>query len=76
MIGLPEQGRAIAFTPGVGLPGRAWSTGELTWADALAKESNFPRREAALRAGLGGGFAIPIPVGEPESLPKIATPDT
>src|SRR4051794_27321459 len=48
--------RAIALAAGEGLPGRVWRSGEPSWiADVLA-DSNFPRAEAALRAGLHAAF--------------------
>src|SRR5439155_10304517 len=36
--------RRIEFEAGVGLPGRAWESGEIVWASSLRRETNFPRR--------------------------------
>ncbi len=63
--------RELRVTRGVGVPGQAWETGELTWASDLAQEANLPRRDAALRAGLEGAFAIPVPVGPPERVVAV-----
>jgi PAS domain S-box-containing protein len=70
--GFWERCRELAYAPGLGIPGRTWESGELTWVAALRKETNFPRREAALAAGLEGGFAIPVPVGAPSGVVAVA----
>ena len=52
--------RATTFAPREGLPGRVWASGEPAWiADVLADE-NFPRAEAARRAGLSAAFCFPV----------------
>ena len=48
------------FSPGIGLPGRVWSTGEPAWIPDVVHDSNFPRASAADRAGLHGAFGFPI----------------
>lgn len=49
---------------GVGLPGRAWETGEPTlFAPLPTDPSNFPRAHVAARAGLQAGIAFPVVVG-------------
>ena len=50
--------RATALPRGVGLPGRVWASGDPAWITDLAVEPNFPRSEAARRAGLGSGLAF------------------
>lgn len=55
-----ELSRAIAFRKGIGLPGRVWQKGEPLWLGDVGKEPNFPRAEAALKAGLHGAFGFPI----------------
>jgi PAS domain S-box-containing protein len=70
--GFWEGCRDLTYAPGVGLPGRAWESGELTWAAPLREETNFPRREAALAAGLEGGLAIPVPIGESSAVLGVA----
>src|SRR4051794_34320238 len=52
--------RGMSLAPGEGLPGRVWQSGEAAWiADVLA-DDNFPRAEAARRAGLHAAFCFPI----------------
>lgn len=58
----------ISFVPGVGLPGRTWASGELTWISDLAHDPNFPRRDAAAEGGLNAGLAVPAPAGDPEAV--------
>jgi PAS domain S-box-containing protein len=51
------------FTPGVGLLGRVWVTGQPTWILDVVRDDNFPRGPAADRAGLHAAFAFPITIG-------------
>jgi PAS domain S-box-containing protein len=55
--------RQTSFSPGVGLPGRVWTSGEGAWIVELGKDANFPRGEEAMAAGLTSAFAFPIAVG-------------
>ena len=55
-----EISRTITFAPGVGLPGRVWATGVPGWVTDVSREANFPRREAADRAGLHGALCFPV----------------
>jgi signal transduction histidine kinase/DNA-binding response OmpR family regulator len=50
----------MAFTRGVGLPGRVWSTERAAWIVDVVRDSNFPRADAAAQGGLHGAFAFPI----------------
>ncbi len=52
--------RRTAFAPGEGLPGRVWRTGEPAWIPDVTADDNFPRAEAARRAGLHAAFCFPI----------------
>ncbi len=52
--------RRIAFPRGRGLPGRVWETGQAAVIPDLARDSNFPRLEVALRDGLQSACAFPI----------------
>jgi len=47
------------FAPGVGLPGRVWSSGEPSWIVDVQKDDNFPRNRIGEAIGVRGAFAIP-----------------
>jgi GAF domain-containing protein len=49
-----------AFAPGVGLPGRVWSSRKAFWIPDVVVDDHFPRAELAARGGLHGAFAFPI----------------
>ncbi len=64
---LPEfttMSRQATFAPGIGLPGRVWSSGEPVWIPDVTRDSNFPRSPIATKEGLHAGFAFPIQLGE------------
>src|SRR5437867_1785435 len=52
--------RETAFPPGVGLPGRVWTSGQPTWIPVVNEDSNFPRGPAAAKEGLHGACGFPI----------------
>jgi two-component system sensor histidine kinase/response regulator len=52
--------RQITFSPGVGLPGRVWSTGLPCWISDVQQDSNFPRASVAAKEGLHAGVGFPI----------------
>ncbi|MGH7323904.1 MAG: PAS domain S-box protein [Candidatus Rokuibacteriota bacterium] len=52
--------RHRTFAPGVGLPGRVWSSGESAWIADVVRDPNFPRAPVAARAGLHSAFGFPI----------------
>ena len=56
--------RQLTFAPGIGLPGRVWSSSEPTWISDILLSSNFPRVTAAAKAGLHGAIGFPIKIGE------------
>jgi signal transduction histidine kinase/integral membrane sensor domain MASE1/ActR/RegA family two-component response regulator len=53
-----------AFPPGVGLPGRVWSSLKPFWISDVSTDQNFPRAPYARSAGLHSAFAFPILCGE------------
>jgi two-component system sensor histidine kinase/response regulator len=55
--------RGITFPPGIGLPGRVWSSGEPAWIPDVTSDSNFPRAPMAATEGLRGAFGFPIRMG-------------
>lgn len=52
--------RRTSFPPGTGLPGTAWHEGAAVFAEDLEHSGAFVRTEAAARAGLIRGLAIPF----------------
>ncbi len=52
------------FEPGVGLPGRVWTSLKPAWIPDVGKDENFPRAPFALKANLHSAFAFPILFGE------------
>jgi PAS domain S-box-containing protein len=49
--------------PGVGLPGRVWSSRKAFWIPDVGVDANFPRAALAAKGGLHGAFAFPIMLG-------------
>src|SRR5205823_19338 len=52
--------RGRTFQPGIGLPGRVWSSGQAAWIPDVVKDSNFPRATIADKEGLHGAFGFPM----------------
>ena len=50
----------LVLERGEGLPGRVWETGEPAWIADAATDADFPRAEAARRAGLHAAFCAPL----------------
>src|SRR4029434_8798258 len=55
--------RESTFTPGIGLPGRVWSSHEPAYIPDVVHDANFPRVAIAAREGLHAAFAFPILLG-------------
>jgi PAS domain S-box-containing protein len=54
----------FAFGPGDGLPGRVWQSRRPLWVPDVAADDNFPRRDAAERAGFRAAVAFPVLSGD------------
>ncbi len=52
--------RRLTLARGVGLPGRVWGSCAPAWVPDVTKDSNFPRAEVAVNAGLHAAFCFPI----------------
>jgi len=52
------------FLPGVGLPGRVWSSKRTVWVQDVTSDPNFPRTEIAGEIGLKAALALPILSGD------------
>jgi PAS domain S-box-containing protein len=50
----------LTLARGEGLPGRVWERSEPSWIVDTPGEGNFPRAEAARRAGLHAAFCFPM----------------
>ncbi len=55
--------RRNTFGPGVGLPGRVWSSRQPAWIVDVGKDINFPRMMTAASEGLRAASAFPILLG-------------
>jgi PAS domain S-box-containing protein len=55
--------RASTFLPGVGLPGRVWSSREPAYIPDVVQDTNFARAPIAAREGLHAAFGFPILLG-------------
>ncbi|HWP59186.1 MAG TPA: GAF domain-containing protein [Candidatus Acidoferrales bacterium] len=55
--------RECTFPPGVGLPGRIWTSAQPAWIPDVTRDGNFPRAPVAVKAGLHAGFGFPILFG-------------
>lgn len=54
--------QAITLAQGVGLPGRAWQTGQPAWIEDIVENPAFPRAEDAAKGGLHAGFCFPVTI--------------
>ena len=64
--------RDAAFGPGIGLPTKAWETGDIVWAPDFSENPDYPRGPISAALGLTAAMAIPIPIGPPEGVLAIA----
>src|SRR6201991_3831220 len=55
--------REFTFVPGLGLPGRVWSSLEPEYVPDVVTDGNFPRGPIAEREGLHAAFGFPILLG-------------
>jgi PAS domain S-box-containing protein len=55
--------RQQIFMPGVGLPGRVWSSREPAWITDVVHDTKFLRAPIAAREGLHAAFGLPILLG-------------
>ena len=55
--------RQIAFSPGVGLPGRIQASAKPAWIVNVVHDANFPRAPVATKEGLHAAFGFPILAG-------------
>jgi PAS domain S-box-containing protein len=58
-----EVTKQTTIHPGVGLPGRVWSSRKAFWILEVGLDVNIPRAALAAKGGLHGAFAFPIMLG-------------
>jgi two-component system sensor histidine kinase/response regulator len=56
--------RRTNFAPGIGLPGRVWTSRRPVWIEDVTRDSNFPRAPYAAKEGLRAAFGFPITLGD------------
>ncbi|MEH2042858.1 response regulator [Nostoc sp.] len=56
--------RQTTFAPGIGLPGRVWTSVEPVWIADVVKDPSFIRSQMAAEAELHGAFGFPIRSGK------------
>ena len=59
-----SKSKAFTFEPGIGLPGRVWTSGKAAWIPDVTLNGNFPRAAIAGESGLKAAVGIPILDGE------------
>jgi len=65
----------LPFQPGIGLPGRVYSSAKPAWIQDVTKDNNFPRAKMA-DIGLKTGFGFPILVSEkPVGVIELFSPN-
>jgi PAS domain S-box-containing protein len=52
--------RRTVFLPGVGLPGRVWTSRQPEWIPDVLQDDNFPRAPLASLLGLHAAFGLPV----------------
>ena len=55
-----EKSEGVSLQPGVGLPGRVWSSKKPAWVEDVTLDPNFPRMSVAAQVGLKAALALPI----------------
>ncbi len=55
-----DVSRTLDFRYGEGLPGSIWARNDFIYRRDVTKNLNFPRAEAATRAGIKSGFGFPV----------------
>src|SRR5512134_1479357 len=62
--GFEAMSRSTTFEPGVGLPGRVWTSARPEFIADILDDGNFPRASIAASEGLHAAFGFPIVIGD------------
>lgn len=60
--GFVDRSQQMTFSPGVGLPGGVWASGEPAWVLDIVNDADFPRAPIGVQSLLHGAFAFPIKI--------------
>ncbi len=52
--------KRTTFPPGIGVPGRVWTSAQPCWVPDVLKDTNFPRAPVAAKEGLHAALGFPI----------------
>ena len=52
--------KRTTFPPGIGVPGRVWTSAQPCWVPDVLKDTNFPRAPIAAKEGLHAALGFPI----------------
>ena len=55
-----ERSRKVVYTPGVGLAGRVWQSGEPMWVADVTRDARVSQQAIAVEAGMHGAFVFPV----------------
>src|SRR5713101_3691601 len=58
-----ERSRKVAYTPGVGLAGKVWQSGEPMWVADITRDARVWQQAIAIEAGMHGAFVFPVSSG-------------
>jgi diguanylate cyclase (GGDEF)-like protein len=60
IVSFTTESLSVRMSEGRGLIGRVWSSGQPSWVDDVATDTNFVRRQSAMECGLHSAYAFPV----------------
>jgi diguanylate cyclase (GGDEF)-like protein len=60
MTAFTTESCSLRMSPGKGLIGRVWNTGQASWVDDVVTDSCYLRRDSAMECGLHSAYAFPV----------------
>src|SRR6266436_2071572 len=58
-----ERSHKVVYTPGVGLAGKVWQSGEPMWVADITRDARVWQHAIAVEAGMHGAFVFPVNSG-------------